>query len=287
MPIKIIVTHPGSAHKDDFLACCLLAHLHRVPIQRRDPTAEDLADPDICVVDVGGSHDPALQNFDHHHFPRDHAPLCALSLVLQSIDLYDDAKQFCSWLGPAEWLDTRGPMATAREMGIPPSAFNALLSPIDITLLRRFAVQTQHAVDDPLYQVMEMIGDDLVGYLRSLRGRLDDLKNRCDYWTISSDSRTIQAIFLERTDPVDEDPSFGLEQFVASECPDQEIVAMVYPDRRGSGYGLTRYRDNKLVDFSRIEACEDVRFAHKRGFVAKTDATDPSRLKELLAKAIV
>ena len=71
---QLIVTHPGGAHKDDFLACCLLAHLHGSPIQRREPTSEDLANPSICVVDVGGEHDAQLNNFDHHQFPRDAPP---------------------------------------------------------------------------------------------------------------------------------------------------------------------------------------------------------------------
>ena len=88
MTIQLIVTHPGGAHKDDFLACCLLAHLHGVPIERREPTASDLADPLICVVDVGGDHNPDLNNFDHHQFPRDADPLCAFSLVLHHLGLY-------------------------------------------------------------------------------------------------------------------------------------------------------------------------------------------------------
>ena len=96
MDPKLIVTHPGSAHKDDFLACCILAHLHSVPIERRDPTEDDLADGEVAVVDVGGSHEPANNNFDHHQFPKDHPPLCALSLVLQHIGLYDDALMFLS-----------------------------------------------------------------------------------------------------------------------------------------------------------------------------------------------
>ena len=106
MTMQLIVTHPGGAHKDDFLACCLLAHLHGIPNQRREPTDDDLADRSICVVDVGGVHDPEHNNFDHHQFARDAPPLCALSLVLQSIGLYEDALSFCAWLRPAEWLDT-------------------------------------------------------------------------------------------------------------------------------------------------------------------------------------
>ncbi|MGB1817453.1 MAG: hypothetical protein ACPHJ3_18965, partial [Rubripirellula sp.] len=65
------------------------------------------------------------------------------------------------------------------------------------------------------------------------------------------------------------------------------IHALVYPDRRGNGYGLTTYDDCPLLDFSLIEKEHDVRFAHKRGFVAKVEATEPARLKELVALAAV
>ena len=61
----------------------------------------------------------------------------------------------------------------------------------------------------------------------------------------------------------------------------------VSPDRRGTGYGLSRYEDCPRLDFSKIEDLDDVRFAHKRGFVAKVEATDPARLKELVSLAIV
>ena len=116
--ITEIITHPGGAHKDDFLACCLIAHLHRAPITRREPSPEDLDDPHTAVIDVGGIHDPALQNFDHHQFPRDHPPVCALTLVLQSLDVYDEALLLCDWLPTAEYLDTRGPNDTATWLGI-------------------------------------------------------------------------------------------------------------------------------------------------------------------------
>ncbi len=287
MTIQLIVTHPGGAHKDDFLACSLLAHLHGVPIQRRDPTEEDLADPSICVVDVGGVHDPERNNFDHHQFPRDAPPLCALSLVLQSMGLYEDALSFCAWLRPAEWLDTLGPNETAKLMGIPRSALSELNSPLDITLLNRFAGHTELKPESPIYQVMRMVGEDIVNYLRSLRERLDYLKERGQIWTIATDDGPIQALFLEKSDLISEDPSFGIYAFIESEGRQEEIQALVYPDRRGDGYGLTRYNDSQRLNFSQIESCDDVRFAHKRGFVAKVTTTDPARLKELLELAIV
>jgi len=286
MPIQLIVTHPGGSHKDDFLACSLLAHLHGAPIQRREPTETDLADKEICVVDVGGIHDAELNNFDHHQFPRDAPPLCALSLVLQDMGLYEDALSFCAWLRPAEWLDTLGPNETAKLMEIPRKAFSDLNSPVDITLLNRFARKAQLVPDDAIYQVMCMVGEDIVNYVRSLRKRLDFLKEHAQCWTIETDGVPIQALFLEQNDSIAKDPSFGLYAFIAEECKQDEVHALVYPDRRGDGYGLTRYEDCPRLNFSKIENQEDVRFAHKRGFVAKVEATDPARLKELLRLAI-
>lgn len=287
MTIQLIVTHPGGAHKDDFLACSLLAHLHGAPIQRRDPTDSDLADSSICVVDVGGAHDPELNNFDHHQFPRESPPLCALSLVLQSMGLYEDALSFCAWLRPAEWLDTLGPNETAKLMGIPRTALGELNSPVDITLLNRFAGHTELGPENPIYQIMCMVGEDIVNYLQSLRKRLDYLKEHAQYWTMETDSEPIVTLFLEKSDTISDDPSFGIYAFVESEGKEDEIQALVYPDRRGDGYGLTRYNDSQRLNFSQIESLDEVRFAHKRGFVAKVSSTDPTRLKELLELAVV
>ena len=85
--IRTIVTHPGGAHKDDLLAVCVLIAESSASVERRDPTEEDLRDPQTAVVDVGGQHDPARLNFDHHHFPREHPPTCALRLVLEHLGL--------------------------------------------------------------------------------------------------------------------------------------------------------------------------------------------------------
>ena len=226
MTIKLIVTHPGGAHKDDFLACSLLAHLHGVPIQRRDPTDQDLADSSTCVVDIGGAHDPELNNFDHHQFPRDSPPLCALSLVLQSMGLYEDALSFCAWLRPAEWLDTLGPNETAKLMGIPRTALGELNSPVDITLLNRFAGHTELGPESPIYKVMCMVGEDIVNYLQSLRERLDYLKEHAQYWTMETDSEPIVTLFLEKSDTISDDPSFGIYAFVESEGKEDEIQAL-------------------------------------------------------------
>lgn len=281
--MKAIVTHPGSAHKDDLLACCLLVARHPVPISRRDPSEEDLRDPEVAVVDVGGRHEPEFKNFDHHQFPRDHEPICALSLVLQDMGLYEDARMFCEWLEPAEWFDTRGPFQTANWLGVERSVMNQLNSPVDITLLRRFAQKSEWGPGEPVWEIMRMIGEDLVMYLRTLRERLNFVERHAEFVELDGVESPLRVLFMPRTNSMPDDPSSGLARYVVTSG--KEVDGLIYPDRRGDGYGLSRHEDCPHLDFTRIEGEPDVHFAHARGFVAKTSATDRGRLLELMALA--
>lgn len=284
-PISSLLTHPGGAHKDEFLACCILLALHPVPILRRDPTETDLADPTLCVIDVGHQHDPALHNFDHHQLPKDHPPTCSLSLVLQHLGLYEDARQFCDWLEPAEWFDCRGPLSTARWLEIAPSILTKLISPIDITLLRRFAQASRLEPGQPLWEIMRMIGQDLLEYIQTLRARLDFIHYHAKIWTLELGGSPADILFLPRTNPLPEDPSMGVERHIEISGLSGSVIGIVSPDRRSTGYGLSRYRDNTRLDFTRIANHPEVHFAHARGFVAKTSVTDITQLKALLTLA--
>jgi len=282
-----ILTHPGGAHKDEFLACCVLLAKQPVPILRREPTLEDLADSSICVVDVGHEHNPLLHNFDHHQFPKDHPPTCSLSLVLQHLGVYEDARLFCDWLEPAEWFDCRGPISTAKWLGVPSDALSKLISPIDVTVLRRFAGVTRLESGQPLWEVMRMVGEDLLEYLRTLRARLDFIAQNAQVWILELAGTAAKVLFLPRTEPLPEDPSMGLDRYIEMNGLGAEVVATVSPDRRGRGYGLSRYRDNGRVDFTRIADHPEVHFAHARGFVAKTSVADVEGLKTLLQLSAV
>lgn len=285
--LRLIVTHPGGAHKDDFLACAVLLARHPVPIERREPTAADLADPAVAVVDVGHEHDPARMNFDHHQLPRETEPTCALSLVLRSIGRYDDARAFCDWLEMAEWLDCRGAVATARHFGFAREVLDQLVSPLDITLLRRFANLERLEPGDPLWAVMRWSGEDLLEYLETLHARMETLGREAQWWTLDCGGEPVRLLFLARTEPPLADPSMGIGRFLARQPPSPPVVGTVSPDRRGEGYGLSRHEDDPRLDFTRIAAEPDVHFAHARGFVAKTSATDPARLRALVEQALV
>lgn len=285
--IHTIITHPGSAHKDEFLACCVLLTLHPVPIIRREVTDQDLADAAICVIDVGHRHEPMLNNFDHHQFPREHTPTCSLSLVLQHLGLYAEAREFCEWLEVAEWFDCRGPIATAKWLGVKREVVNQLNSPIDVSLLKCFSHSRRVEPGQPLWEMMKVIGSDLLGYIKNLRDRLAFIEAHSEIWDLGGEGQGAEVLFLPRTDPLPEDASSGLDRYVEHKGLTERIVGVVYPDSRGTGYGLSRFRDNPRFDFLRVTQDPRVHFTHARGFLAKTASTDLADLKSLLLAALV
>ncbi len=283
--LRTILTHPGGAHKDDFLAVCVLIAEHGAPVVRREPTAAELEDPAVAVVDVGGSHDPERSNFDHHHFPREHPPTCALSLLLAHRGLYDEAKHTFEWLEPAEWLDSRGPKKTAEHLGVPRRAIAQLHSPIDVTLLRRFAACTELSPGEPLYEVMRFVGADLIAHLEGAKERVAFVERNGERWSWEHEGERLEVVFLARTGADPEEPSATVSAYVRARDLAERIVAIVYPDRRGVGYGIARWEDHPRLDFARVADEPDVLFAHASGFLCKTSATEPERLRALIAGA--
>ena len=158
-------------------------------------------------------------------------------------------------------------------------------SPIELSLLRRFASQNEHLPGEPLWEIMKMIGKDLVDYLGGLRRRLQYIGEHSEVWNIERESHSLVAIYLPRTPPLPDDPAMGLPRFIEENGVATKAHAMIYPDRRGKGYGLCRYNDHPSMDFNRISNEPDVHFVHAAGFIAKTSATDSQRLQDLLFKS--
>jgi hypothetical protein len=283
--ISSIITHPGGAHKDDFLACAVLLFQHQVSIFRREPLESDLLDSSIAVLDVGGEHAPERLVFDHHQFPRDHVPTCALSLVLQYLGIYEDAREFCPWLEVAEWFDCRGPKDTAKWLDMDRETLAKLNSPLDITLLKNFAAQTEHHPGEPIWEVMRMIGRDLVEFITNLRSKLNEVSQFTEVWNLKKDKDEFKVLFLPRISSLPEGASDVLGYQVRALGLEEEIIAILSPDSRGQGYGMRRYNDDARMDFSKVEGEADVHFAHARGFIAKTSAVNKERLQEMLIQS--
>ena len=283
--IRSIITHPGGAHKDEFLACSVLLAEQPVAIERREPSDIDLDDREMAVVDVGHRHEPELNNFDHHQFDRDAEPSCSLSLVLEHMGLYEDARTFCPWLEVAEWFDCRGPNDTAQWLGVDRETVGKLNSPLDITILLAFAKSAQHLPGEPIWELMKMIGEELLQYIRNLRSRIKEVAKVAKVWEINDEKDCLKVMFVPRQQNQIEEVSGAMGWHIKELGLEEDVVAMVYPDSRGEGYGMKRFNDCSEMDFSKIANDKKVRFAHARGFIAKVEPVEVDELKQLLFKA--
>lgn len=285
MEIEKIITHGGGAHRDEFLACCLLLSECPAPIERREPADVELANACIAVVDIGHRYEPELSNFDHHQFPRNAAPTCALSLVLMRLGLYEHARQFCDWLESTERFDCLGAKETGEWIGVTPEQMRRLDSPIDPTILRLFAAKPAHAPGEPLWEVMRAMGSEWLGYVRGMAQQLEFLAENGELWTIESNGDAFEVFaILDRDSPLG-DASSGVGFHLKTLGRDDSVVAIVSPDNRGEGHGMRRFNDHQGMEFTRLADEPDVHFTHARGFIAKSSAQTPERLRELLALA--
>jgi hypothetical protein len=283
--IDQIITHPGGAHKDEFLACAILLAEHDVPVLRQDPTEEDLLNPATAVIDIGHRHEPDLYNFDHHQFARDAKPTCSLSLVLDHYGIYEDALSFCPWLEVAEWFDCRGPKDTSEWLGVDRETVGKLNSPLDITILQAFAKSAQHLPGEPIWELMKMIGEELLQYIRNLRIRIEEVARVAEVWELHHSEDSFKVMFVPRNQNQIEEVSGAMGWHIKELGLEEDVVAMVYPDSRDEGYGMKRFNDCSEMDFSKIANNTSVRFAHARGFIAKVEQVEIGELKQLLFQA--
>lgn len=115
--MKVIV-HPGRFHLDEVVAVSLLKlecekNSEELFLRRALPTAEELNNPEIWVVDIGGIYDPAFKNFDHH---QDRSLECAAVLVAEAILSPEDLKNLKGFLNAVDQAD-RGNKTPADKYG--------------------------------------------------------------------------------------------------------------------------------------------------------------------------
>lgn len=253
--ITYIVTHPGQAHRDDFLAVAIALALEgNIAVYRREPTPKELEDPAVLVLDVGGRHEPEKNNFDHHQRGRDELPECALSLYLQARGL-DEIFKLRPWYRSTILMDATGPGNTAKALELPRFPFE-LSSPIEGALIEQFEKRTEFS--DDLLDLLWFIGATV---LSNAKQAMEDYKSALE--TVKTvEIKGVLALVWESTIPKQS----------------QAVRDAVYPtaglslshDDRGAGWSLYRFNDCPCVDFSRLEGKPEVSFAHKGGFIAKT-----------------
>jgi hypothetical protein len=276
--IKSIVTHPGNAHFDEFMSCCLLLAAGKANrIYRRRHTDEDLANPDVLVLDQGGVHDPALSNFDHHQFSADHPAACTITLVLPILGVSTrQARLVWNWLFHAEMVDSKGPYSTAKHYGVSPELLNNMVSPVESSVIRLFGSRdfitlepvnalSMTGYSDFLPQLMCLIGKDWLDMISKVIGRVELLKEEARFYEVegipvcdvTSLARGINA-------------SANLDLFLR-EVNKLHCAITITNDERAGGICLYRRGDDPRINFAQLEGQPGIRFVHKNGFVCKAD----------------
>lgn len=174
---RLIVTHNGCAHQDDFVACCMaLAANPDATLERRNPTKEELVDPAVWVIDVGRAYSDVSNNFDHHQFPKGD-DVCSVHLVLNRLLVRMDAEEVYGWLDLYGIQDCRGLMAAAKSVhpDLTPPQYLAIKGPTTKVLCDMFK-------DDPefLIPVMRRMGHYLFDQIEFFHERITVLAQKSD-----------------------------------------------------------------------------------------------------------
>ena len=301
--MKKIITHGGKAHLDDVFACAL-ALVNRawdsmengraatveaalydacegVVIERRDPTEDELANPHVLVLDVGGRYEPDLGNFDHHQLPRGTRE-SAMSLFAASIGLpngaFDGTAKYVAgsavypvdslasfledafpWFRTRVALDACGPFAVAKENGVEWDTVAKFLGPLEGVVLGMFG----NAEPEARVDVVKPIAETVLRRHTAWERVVAVVEYDHPWW---ADGDFTIADFT-KADPVD-----------AEACSDMFTKYVngvaVFHDNRGEGLTLLRLRDDPRIDFTKVKNDPEVAFCHAGGFIVKTKSKD-------------
>lgn len=257
--ITKIITHPGSAHKDEFLAICLAIHetgcMH---IERRVATDVDLNDPNIMVIDQGKQYNPVLNNFDHHH---DRSLQSSYPLVAKHFGLDTALKLSDKAYDTVDVEDREGPMKVASGFGLSIGQYNALSDPIGTAMLSVFSNYQQ--VPQEIAVVMRKIGENIVARAQQYQQDYDRLAATLEIKEVDGIKYAVDA----------HDKSVAREDFAR----ERGIAIIVSPNGRDTGWKFKRMDDHPRVDFKKAKDLADLdpaqtpkSFVHANGFLAAT-----------------
>lgn len=254
-----IITHNRRAHRDDFLACCIiLAEVDISEIRRSEwPTQEELNDNRVFIVDFGKVHDPSKLNFDHHHIQGGEE--CAFTLILDYFKLRDyDA---LPWIKYVEIDDHCGPIAVGKFLGNGGRDIKDLIfNPIEEYLIQLFSIETLIIKGDYLYNIMKSIGGVITNQFKNYHNDLAILSNieitDVNGWRIC-DARILSREQLH---------SSAFKKFQR----DNKIDIVLSGNDRGTGH-FRMTRVTETINFNDAAEVDGVKFVHQSGFLISFD----------------
>jgi len=137
--MRKVITHNGIFHADDVMSIALIKEqVNEIPVERtRNISIEDINDPEVWVVDVGGEFNHELNNYDHHQSKELDA---SCILVLKALtyegligrELYEELE---SSFEAISFIDRNGPASmNGFQFNTLIKSFNALENGFDIAV---------------------------------------------------------------------------------------------------------------------------------------------------------
>jgi len=308
--MKYIVTHGGRPHLDDAMSCALAMcrkgpasqddgipellskNWGTLPIYRRDPTPDELADPTVLVLDVGRKLEPGFSNFDHHQLDRSDCR-CAMRLLAGHIRVpykdetgrYQTFAEFLPrifpWWETAVMFDQQGPFNAAKAHGLDWEDVRPFIGPLAEVYLEQFADEriSPWTRGHLIYKTLACwVNNKITSHfdvVHNLRwGRVGDVEvldlTSCDHRAAAgiAESGAFTTIGAHS----------GVAVFVARPRREGE-------DWYNTGLTLVRIGNDMRVDFTKVKNDQQVRFAHAGGFLAQMRDRDLNEARRLIKVA--
>ena len=71
-----------------------------------------------------------------------------------------------------------------------------LNSPVDVSMFQSFAKQNEHQPGEPVWEVMKMMGTDLVSYVVNLRSRMNLVAEHEEIWELGIEDQSMKVAFV-------------------------------------------------------------------------------------------
>lgn len=280
-----IITHPGKAHRDDFLAVCILLASRpneECYIARREPSERHLDDPKTIVVDIGGRYEPEKMNFDHHQFSRYDKPECAFSLVAKYLGL-EQIFECQVWYEATIFIDVMGPRAAAQKLGLASFPYE-LASPLELVLLDNFASISYTDTSNQTIKLMRELGKTIIANGIDQAKRIKKIEKSLE--SGGEAARLVDFGNGTKGFIIYDSSTDGLANIRARKYPN--VAVCIAYDNRGPGWSIYRYEEIEQIDLFVIRNDDRVKYAHENGFICKThNLIGVDSLIDLIKKAKV
>lgn len=283
-PWMKVIVHGGEFHADEVSCIAMLAIVFpefELRVERRDPTPEELADPTVFVLDVGGKLEPELNNYDHHSIDSRNSEGRERSAFGLLVDLCNEVatskriepirqefiRQFVSEI---DAVDTGAKFPTVMEYSSLINNFNPPISEGEVNDSR---------IGDYEFLAAVQIAEQVIAHLIMVLQVQSDISRIVNAGTFIAHEQPDANILV-----IDQDINIDLAWSAIFQLPQiKHLKYIVYPSSRG-GWHVQNVRSSVNTfdsnyplpkpwwglrgdDFVKVTGIAGAEFCHRAGFV--------------------